>query len=90
DEDAKCVCTKLEKLALSLWLKKNRFKHWRIKTVEDFVRGVGILGGNPDRRTGGRPGPKNIWLGLKYLNFLVQGLLLVLEIPQVLRLRDVM
>jgi hypothetical protein len=82
DDDATCVCSELEKTVLAGWLKINKFKDWKVETVEDFVRGVGILGGNPGRRTGGRPGPKTLWIGTNQLDCIVQGYLLAQQMQQ--------
>lgn len=57
-------------------------KDWKVKTVNTFVRGVGILGGLPARKSAGNPGTKTLWLGLRRLNDLLQGFLLATQTQQ--------
>lgn len=73
DADASKVCSKLEIEVLEKCLKMRKERHYRIKTIHDFVRGVAILGGFMARKSDGPPGPKTIWQGLRRFEDLVAG-----------------
>jgi hypothetical protein len=64
--------SKNECIALSAWLKMKR-KPSEIRSVNDFVRGVAILGGFMARKSDGEPGAKKIWEGFRRLAVLVEG-----------------
>jgi hypothetical protein len=59
--------TRLELDVLSAYLKRN------IKTVKDVALAVGRLGGHMNRKADAMPGWKTLWLGMKKLHDLVQG-----------------
>ncbi|MCE1246412.1 MAG: IS4 family transposase [Firmicutes bacterium] len=74
--DITLVSTELEREILNAWLKRERI-NLKVKTVQDFVRGVGILGGLPARPSAGNPGIKNLWQGLNKLEDLIEGVMLL-------------
>lgn len=83
DGDASLVSTGTERKVLSNFLKiKKKEKNWKIKTIQDFVKGVAKLGGYLGRKKDGPPGTKTLWLGLRRLSDLVNGYLLALEIQK--------
>ena len=73
------VSSELEQVVLEDWMRANRSKRYEAITVEDFVRGVAVLGGFANRKSDGFPGPKTIWQGLRRLVDLVAGYRLALQ-----------
>lgn len=67
------VCTETERRVMEKWMEMKKEKSPEIKTVEDFVRAVAILGGFMGRKCDGKPGTKTLWQGLRRLEDLVQG-----------------
>lgn len=53
-----------------------------IKTVREAALAVGRLGGHMNRKGDGLPGWQTLWLGMKRLQDLVQGVLLAKSIPK--------
>jgi hypothetical protein len=73
DADVSQVSSPLEREVLEKWLISQREKRYRILTLQDFVRGVAILGGFMARKHDGNPGPKVVWQGLKRLEEIIIG-----------------
>jgi len=71
--DAKEVASKEEVEVLSLWLKSQREKCWKIATAKDFTIAVARMGGFLGRKSDGMPGTKTIWQGLRSLEILMLG-----------------
>ena len=59
--------TELELNVLRVYLKRE------IETVKDVALAIGRLGGHMNRKADGMPGWKTLWLGMKKLHDLVQG-----------------
>ena len=53
-----------------------------IKTVREVALAVGRLGGHMNRKGDGMPGWQTLWIGMKRIHDLVQGVLLAQSIPK--------
>lgn len=70
---AAAVASPQEIAVVEVWLHKQGEKDARIRTVSEFVRGVGMLGGFLGRKSDGQPGPKTVGRGLVRLEYLLEG-----------------
>jgi len=52
-----------------------------VKTVGEAALAIGRLGGHMNRKSDGWPGWKSLWLGMKHLHLLVQGVQLAPSLP---------
>ena len=53
-----------------------------IKTVREAALAIGRLGGHMNRKGDGLPGWQTLWLGMKKLHILIQGVLLAPSLPK--------
>ena len=53
-----------------------------IKTVREAALAIGRLGGHMNRKGDGLPGWQTLWLGMKKLHMLIQGVLLAQSLPK--------
>lgn len=72
------IATELEVKVLQRWLRTKNEKPDCIRTVGEFVRAVGLLGGFMGRKHDGDPGTKVIWQGIKRLEDLQAGYMLAI------------
>jgi Transposase DNA-binding/Transposase Tn5 dimerisation domain len=72
----RCALTPLELAVLRAKLKRP------IKTVREVALAIGRLGGHMNRKGDGLPGWQTLWVGMKKLHDLVQGVLLAQSIPK--------
>jgi len=73
DAPASAVCMETERRVMEKWMEMKKEKSPEIRTAEQFVRAVAILGGFMGRKCDGKPGTKTLWQGLRRLEDLVQG-----------------
>jgi phosphoglycolate phosphatase-like HAD superfamily hydrolase len=73
DSDVSHVAEADEVEALTRWLRSKGSKLPAIRTVREFNVAVARLGGFLGRKSDGLPGTKTTWLGLRGLEFLVDG-----------------
>ena len=67
--------------ALELAVLRARLKR-PIKTVRELALAIGRLGGHMNRKGDGLPGWQTLWIGMKKLHNLVQGVLLAQSLPK--------
>lgn len=79
DPDAPAETSSLAPLELAVLRAKLKRP---IKTVREVALAIGRMGGHMNRKGDGLPGWQTLWLGMKRLHDLVQGVLLAKSIPK--------